>query len=771
MLKNYLLIALRNFRKHKAYTLINIFGLALGIATCCLILLWVQDELNFDHHHKNLDQLYGVILNVEGEWWGGCGWALAPIMKKDYPEVEKATRYTERTRLLKYNDKNFYEEGAFVDPDFLDMFSHEFIQGDPQTALTLTNSIILTEELAIKYFPNEDPLGKVIILNNNNSLTVSGVIKNIPHNSTLQYNFLAPVKLFGEDVLSSWSVESESFLLLNEKTDVEIFNKKVSDIVMKYDTRTDRKNSILIHPLKKFHLYSLTGTGAILYVVLFSIIAVLILLIACVNFMNLATARASSRAKEIGMRKTSGAGKMSIILQFFGESTLLAFIAMILALILIQLFMPTFNSLSDKELSFKIGHSFGLIIITLMTGLISGSYPAFILSSFNPSTVLKQSNKTSHSNSNLRKILVISQFTAAIILILSTLVIQKQLQYIKNKNLGLNKEHVITLSLNESLSGNYSAFKNEILANPNIVHVTNASSIPTSIGSMNPCYWEGQTSADYRSVNWVAVDYDYFETFEMEFLEGRSFSKNFSTDRRSYVINEEAAKLMNFDSVVGKKFSIWSNEGPILGVVKNFHSKSLHSELSPIVFTMDHRWDWSLSNVFIKIKPDNISETIHYLQKTTQKFAPEYPFEYSFMDDHFDQSYKTDQRIGSIFKYFSMIAILISCLGLMGLAAFMIERRTKEIGIRKVMGASKSYLMILVSKEFITLIVISNLIASPLAYILMSKLLNNYAYKTEMSLWLFISTALFTVLLTLITIGLQIIKIIQTDPVKALKYE
>jgi len=341
----------------------------------------------------------------------------------------------------------------------------------------------------------------------------------------------------------------------------------------------------------------------------------------------------------------------------------------------------------------------------------------------------------------------------------------------RNKNLGFNREQIVLIPLNESLSKNYQAYKNEIKQNSNIINVSTATNVPTSIGNINPVYWEGQTTDNYRTINWVAVDYDYFDTFEMDIVEGRQFSRDYSTDLQNYIVNEEVAKLMGFESVVGKMFSIWKNEGQIVGVVKNFHSRSLHSEIAPVVFTIDPNWRWSLSTIFVKIKPTNISETLDYLKTAAGKFAPGYPFNHSFLDEQFERQYQGDRQIGTIFKYFSFIAIFISCLGLFGMAAYMVGQRTKEISIRRVLGASKSYIMLLLSKEFLVLILIANIIAWPLVYIVMEKLLDSYAFRTDITIWIFLTTCVLTLLLTLFTISVQIMKAASVNPVESLKYE
>ena len=775
MIKNYITIALRNIKKHKTYSFINIFGLAIGIAACSLILLWVQDELSYDHYHKNLRNIGKAVLNVEGKYWDSSNWALAPILKKDYPEIEKASRYAARTRLLYYEQNRFYEQGAFVDQDFLEIFTYPLVAGNPKTALATDQSIILTRELATKYFASENPLGKVITMDNKTELTVTGIIENVPSNSTFQFSFLAPVQLFGERKLNSWAVESESYYLLRADMELEELNKKISAVVMKYDKRTEQNIVLFLQPYERLHLYSLSGSGPIVYVYLFSAVAFLILLIACINFMNLATARATQRAREIGIRKVVGAAKINVIRQFFSESIILSFVALIFAIVLVYLFLPAFSTLAGKQLSLNlfgsVSHIGGLIVITLLTGLISGSYPSIVLSSFNPINVLKTANTGGSSKSLLRRILVVSQFCAAIVLIISTMVIYKQLDYIRSKNLGFNREHLVVFPLYDSIWQNFESFKSELKRDRHIIHVTTANNIPTRIGNINPVYWEGQSKEDYRTINFVAVEYDYFDTFEMTIAEGRQFSKDFSTDRQNYIVNEALADLMGFDSVIGKMFSIWENEGQIIGVVKNFHSRSLHDEIVPVVFTCSPDWYWSLSRVFVKIKPENISETLTSIENTATKFAPDYPFTYSFLDEHFERLYRGDQQIGTTFKYFSMIAIFISCLGLFGLAAFMVGQRTKEIGIRRVLGASRSYIMMILSREFIILIAVSNIIAWPLAYLVINELMASYAYRAEISVLIFIVASVLTFLLTFLTISMQTVKATRANPVDALRYE
>lgn len=772
---NSLKILLRNIVMQKGYSLINILGLAIGIAVCSLIFLWVYDELSYDNYHENLDNIYQVVLNIEGNWSESSNWALAPTLKRDYPEIEKASRYAFHNFLLGYENNSFYESGALVDEEFLEIFTYRFIAGNSRTALSTDNSIIITESTAKKYFGSEDPMDKILRINNAFDFTVTGIIADLPSNSSLRFSFLTPVRIIGEQRLNSWAIECSSYLLLKENISVPDFIEKISGVVMKYDTRTNQKVEVSLQPYTKKHLYSLAGTDPVLYVYLFSVIAIFILFIACINFMNLTTARAGKRAREIGLRKVVGATKRNLVIQFFGESIMLSFIALLIAILLIGLFLPAFNDLSGKRLALDFGgnpfHILILILITLVTGLLSGIYPALVLSSFKPISVLKTSTGSGSHRSILRKVLVVGQFIATTVLIIGSLVIYKQLSYIKNKDLGFNRDRMVVIPLNRSLRESIEPFKNEIKNHSGIINVTCATNIPTNVGNINPVYWEGQTPDDYKTINWVAVDYDYFDTFEMTMVEGRGFSRDYSSDLQNYVINEETAKLMGFESTVGKMFSIWENEGQIIGVVKNFHSRSLHSEIAPIVFTIDPNWNWSLAYFFIKITQDDIPGTIDYLKNSAAKFAPEYPFDYSFLDEYFDRQYRGDRQIGTIFKYFSWVAIFISCLGLLGLTNYMAGQRTKEIGIRKILGATKSYIIIMFLKEFLLLVLIANIIAWPIAYLVMKKLMAGYVYHADITIWLFFTASAITLLLTFLTISVRTFKAAGSNPVDSLRYE
>ncbi len=775
MLKNYLKITWRNIRNNKIYSFINIMGLAVGMACCILILLWVQDELSYDKFHTNYGDIYRTIPELQGTKYSSNPLALAAVFKEQYPEVRQITRFCSRYWLMKYGDRIYNERGALVDDDFLNIFTFPLIEGTPETVFASRESIVLTERAASKYFGNQDPIGKSLLINNDIDLIVTGVLKDVPQNSHLQFDFLASMSLMGERGDTSWSYEARTYALLEENVSILDFADKISGFIMEHDKRTNQKVILHIQPLSQVHMYSLNGTDPVLYVYIFLTIAVAILIIACINFINLTTARSNTRAKEIGMRKVVGAERADIVRQFIGESFVLSALALWVALVLVYLFLPTFNQLAEKQLTLNITGdvpTFLLLIgIVLFTGLASGSYPAFMLSSFRPSNILRRGKLQSDSGGFvLRKVLVVSQFTATIILIIGTIVMYRQLNYIRNKDIGLDRDHVVAISINRELREAYRTFKNEIKQNPDVINVTAARRIPTNIGHMNPVYWEGKGPEDYVTMTDASVDYDYFGTLGMQIIQGRSFSENYATDRENYILNEEALRITGLESPLGKMFSCWEDEGKIIGIVKNFHASSLHSEIGPVIFTLSQRHG-SHSYIFVKIRPNDISGTIAYLEKKAAEFAPNNLFEYTFLDDEFNRQYGNDQRRGEIYKSFTFLAIFISCLGLFGMASFTAEQRTKEIGIRKVLGASMTNIIALISKGFLVLLFVSNALAWPIAYYLMNKLLNNYAYRASIAVWIFVVSGLAAVFIALFTVCIKIIRAALSNPVNSLRYE
>jgi len=750
-------------------------GLAVGMACCILILLWAQDELSYDKFHANYDGIYLTIPELQGQKMFANPLALAKTFKDQYPEVRRITRYGWETFSMKYGDKISSEFGGLVDDDFLKIFNFPLIKGTPKTVFADQQSVVLTESTAAKIFGDEDPMGKSIRINNAFDLIVTGIAKDVPRNSQIQFDFLASMRLHGERGETSWSYEVATYSLLDKNVSIPDFEKKIFGFINEHDKQTNQKVFLHIQPLSKVHLYSLNGTDPIIYVYIFLTIAVAILIIACINFINLTTARSNTRAREIGMKKIVGAKKAHLIIQFMGESITLASIALLVAIGLVYILLPAFNHIAEKQLTLNISGDISnvllLVGIILFTGFASGSYPAFMLSSFKPTDILRRGRLQRGSGGFLlRKILVISQFTATIVLIIGTLIMYKQLNYIRNKDIGLDREHVVTISMNRELREAYRSFKNEIKKHPNVINVSSARRLPTSIGHFNPVYWEGKGPENYVTMTDASIDYDYFETLGMQIIQGRSFSEEYATDTENYVLNEEALRITGLESPIGKMFSCWQDEGKIIGIVKNFHTTSLHSEIGPVIFTLSQRHG-SHSYIFVKIRPNDISGTTAFLGKKAGEFAPNNLFEYSFLDDEFNRQYGNDQRRSEIYQYFTFLAIFVSCLGLFGMASFTAEQRTKEIGIRKVLGASVSNIISLISKDFLVLLFISNLIAWPVAYYLMENMLNNYAYRTNMSIGVFLVSGMMAVCIGLLTVCVKIIRAAYSNPVEALRYE
>jgi len=774
MLRSYIKTALRNIKKYKVYSFINIAGLAVGMACCILIFLWIQDELSYDRFHDNTDRIYRVVSSLEGEWTSTSPWAISDVLKDDFPEIVRSTRFRTNNLLARYEESSHYEEVGFVDPDFLHMFSFPLLQGNPDTALSGRDSIILSEKASRRYFRDKDPVGKILTVNNNIDLKVTGVIQNIPSNSTLQFDVLVPVQILGEERLKTWALETEAFVMLEEKASLKDLKSKISGTTMKYDKRIENKTVINdLQPLSRMHLYSLSGGGGILYIYIFAAIAVIILIVACINFINLTTAKSGNRAVEVGLRKVVGANRSHLIKQFFGESVAISFMAFVLSLLLVSLFLPGFNNLTQKQLAFDPIHNVPLILsllgIAFFTGVFSGSYPAFLFSSFTPIQALRESGALSLKSPVLRRVLVVFQFTVAVILIFCSIVLQRQMNYIRNKDLGFNRSYVLRLPMNEEIQSHYDAFKQSLLENSDVLSVTSASNVPLSIGNINPVYWEGRGPDQYEVINFTAVDYDYFKTFQMEFTEGRSFSRDFTTDEQNYIINEAAVRFTGLESPLGKLFSIWRREGRIIGVVKDFHSRSLHDEIRPVVFTLTTNWPHNY--IFVRMNPERVQSALQAVEATWKQFAAVYPFEFDFLDDIFNRQYQTDQRMERIINDFTFLAIFISCLGLFGLASYMAERRTKEIGIRKVLGASVSGVVLMLSRDFTKWVLAANVIALPIAWYIASRWMQNYAYRISISWWVYLLSGSLALTIALLTVGYQSLRSALANPADSIRYE
>jgi len=796
MIKNYLKITFRNIRRQKGYSFINILGLAIGIMCCVLMLLWVNEELSYDRFHENFRELHRVIMKrQEGNQIGEFSQApypVGPTLKKDYPEVVEFCRYTGGYTgwNLRYEGESFHNERiAFADPSFFKMFNFPFVKGNPETALQERFSIIITEELAAKCFGEENPVGKVMQMSERD-LKVTGVVQNVPNNSHMQFDYIVPIinqTEWREQDFESWEYYTGAYLLLQKGCSVEELNQKIEGIIAKHSPKSTFK--IFLQPMKKVHLYSdfqydsnNVGKGNITYVYIFSITAIGILLLACINFMNLSTARSGKRAKEIGMRKVTGAQRKEIINQFFGESVLLSFIAFLMALLLSWILLPTLNTIAGKQLTLNFSENlwliFELIGITLITGFLSGIYPALFLSSYQPVKVLRGSMLVSKSGrSPLRKALVIVQFVLTIILVIGTVVIYSQLNFMRTKDLGFDQNNIVSFAGYGRYWNNYESARGELLKNQDIINVTNGFPPERTGEGLSDFTWEGKQPGDDIMLYPIAIGFDYIETFDMKIVEGRSFSRDFASDSLNCIINQTAARVMGLESPVGKRFSYTGDRGPmygftnregmIIGVVKDFHVSSLHSEIKPMVLKYSTRGFF----VNVRMNAEKVPETIDFLEKKWKEFVPGRPFDYRFLGETIDSFYTGEQRIATILRYFTILALFISCLGILGLSSFTAEQRTKEIGIRKVLGASVPGIVVLLSKEFTKWVLFANIIAWPVAYYFMKQWLENFAYRINLGLGIFLISAVTTLLIALITVSFQAVKSARANPVNTLKYE
>ena len=788
MFKSYLKVAYRNLKKHKVYSIINISGLAIGMASCFLILLWVQDEMSYDRFHKKNPDLYRIDSTenfADGKKYHTqmTPVGLAPLLSQQIPEVTHASRCTRFGGIhLRYKDKIYYENNIrAVDPDFFQMFDFQLTRGNANNLLSDSYQIVITEKTAEKYFGDENPISKVITIENKFDLFVTGVIKEAPGNSSIKFDGLVRFD-FAMDQLErmpgGWGNAITTFVLLQGNSPLIDVGKKISNLIHSHSENS--KSDYSLNPLTRIHLHFTFGSnqsmGYIRYVYIFSVIAIFVLLIACINFMNLSTARSENRAKEIGMRKVVGANRKNIITQFFGESLLLAFLALCVAVVLIIILLPAFNSISGKSLEFSILVSktflIGIISITFFAGLVSGSYPALFLSTFKPVRVLQKSKIRISNRSPLRKILVVIQFALSIFLIIGTAVVYNQLNYMKNRNLGFDKENLLCIRMTGETPLSYQTIKNELVTHPDILGITASGRKPSITGDTGRnINWDGKNPNKHVKVIFHTIDYDYPEHLKIEMSEGRSYSNKFPSDTSgAFVINEELAKLMGPGSPIGKNFSIFWLKGKIIGVMKNYNHLPLHANIEPMVFLLPPNPYW-LSTVLVKIQPGNIESTLKFIEKTWEKIIPDYPFDYSFLDEDYDRMYRVEKRLGTLLNYFAFLAVLIACLGLFGLASFTTEQRTNEIGIRKTLGASVTKIIMMLSAEFVKWVALANLIAWPVAWFVLNNWLNDFAYSTKLHIELFFLAGILAMFIALITVSYQAYRAAVTNPVDALKYE
>ena len=806
MIRNYFKIAWRNLLKNKAFSFINILGLSIGISVCFIIMLFVQDELSYDRFNKNADRIVRIYFkaNMNGGKINEAG-VMPPVanaLKTDYPEVEDVTRFRPDGKpKIEYNHKVFKEANAiFADPNFFTVFTLPFLKGDPKTALAQPNSLVITEEMAQRFFGNEDPIGKTLTYNNSGQFKVTGVVDKIPSNSHFHYDLFGSLTTIDFAKSDTWMEGNfYTYVLLKKGADYKKLEAKLPGMVEKYmgpqimqqmgmtlsQFRTKGNDlGFALQPLTAIHLHPETTTevepaGNVKYVYIFGAIAIFMLLIASINFINLSTAGASKRAKEVGVRKVMGSGKWDLIKQFLFESVLVTTIALAIAAIMVKLALPVFNDLSGKQLQFGLDMRpvFGLIALGLGVGLLAGIYPAFFLSSFKPIATLKGKLSASTKSLGLRSSLVVFQFFISVSLIIGTIVVYQQMKFIQNVNLGYNKEQLLVIPNSWALGNNEKNFKDQLLKDTRVENVTVSGYRPAGPTNSNNAmaYPEGKDKEVLTSLEYK-VDDRYIPTLGIQMAAGRNFAPaTYGTDSSAMIINEAAAKVFGFgnsNNAIGKVIVRQNSDRgrdyhfTVVGVVKDFHFRSLHEAITPLLMVLEPE-----SGIIVKVKSKEIAGLLASMKQQWASYNIEEPFSYAFMDELYNKTYAAEQKTGTILNIFAVLTIFVACMGLFGLATYTAEQRSKEIGIRKVLGASVSQVTGMLSKEFIKLVLIGCLIAFPLSWFAMHKWLQDFAYRVDISWWVFVLAAVITLAIALFTVSFKAIKAALANPVKSLRSE
>jgi putative ABC transport system permease protein len=798
MLRNYLKVILRNIRERKIYSLISITSLTIGLSCSMMILLFIRYEFSFDKFHEDASHIFRVLREQQGEGtlWNSSEHPLAAALKKDFPEVVKATRVkkNDEVGVVESGTQSFYEEGIyFADQDFLDIFSFPLRSGERSTALKEPFSVLLTQEMAEKYFGDENPMGKTIKIKEWYSqkkydYKVSGVLKNIPKNShftfdfLISYNTLYSLKKGGKNSVETWSYfEPKTYIKLNTQADPRGLEEKFPAFLKRYKGESAKSEIMHLQPLTDIHLggnvkFELETNSDMRIIYMFSAIAFFILIIACLNYINLSVAQSSKRAVEVGMRKVVGAGKSQLIRQFLGESLIFSVFAFLISLVVIDLVLPIFNSLMERDLTLDLLNNLDLLFIflgiTFFMGLLSGSYPAFLVSSFQPAQIIKGNLKIGSKKSAVfRNSLVVVQFAISIILLIGTFVIHEQLHYIHNKNLGFDKEQIITVyTMDQNLKRNPESFKMELLKNPDILGVSASLDLPTTIRRSLSIEWIEQGRKRDSEMNFTFVDYDYFDVYDIKIEKGRTFSAEFPTDQKqAVVLNRTAAKDLGWDDPIGRKLLVQGREWTIIGVVDDFHYQSLHWKIDPLVFIFYK--GRGMDYFSIKISPDNIPGTLDAIEEQWKKFSPEFPFQFTFLDERIDRIYRAEERLGTSFNIFSFLTLAVACMGLFGLTSFLLEQKRKEISIRKILGADSKRIIFLLSKEYMKCLIIAVVVAWPIGYLVMNKWLQNFVYRTSIGIENFVLSGLLAFIFAFLTVSYHSMKAVANDPVDSLRYE
>jgi putative ABC transport system permease protein len=785
MLKNYFKIALRHITKNKGFSILNMLGLSLGLTCAILIMLWIQDEVSYNKFHKKYDVLHRVMENqtYEGKIYtfGATPGLLASSMKAEIPEVKNATRMGWGERwLFSLNDKPIYENGNYVDPDFFNMFSFDFIYGSPSKALLNDRSIVITEKMSRKFFGEQNPVGKYLKANDKNEFLITGVVKDPPLNSTIQFSWLASFKIFEteNDWWQSWGNNSmQTFVELKPLTALANFNKKISKYIKSKNTDSNAEPVLL--PMKDWRLRSAFEDGKqvggrIEYVRLFGVIALILIVIACINFMNLATARSDQRSKEVGVRKVMGAQRSTLMTQFISESVVMSLVSTIVACLLVILFLPLFNDLVGKKLSLGLRDPTQWIIllsIALFCGIIAGSYPSIYLSSFKPISIFRGFRKNGSSAPALiRKGLVVTQFVISIIMIISTVVIYKQISHVKKRNLGFSKDNLLYVHQKGQINSKLKIIEEDLISTGVVSNAAGCNQTVIQIGNnTSGISWEGKDPTKDILITTDFVGSDYINTIGMKLINGRDFYKNNDVDSTTVIVNETFAKLLNKKDPINAVIRWDTTDLTVIGVVKDFIFNDMYKPADPVVIFC---YPKLTSNLFIRLKKgDDLEGSLAKIEKVLGKHNPGYPFEYNFLDEDFDKQFRSEMLVSKLSSLFAVITIVISCLGLFGLAAYTAERRTKEIGIRKVLGATVQNVISLLSKDFVKLVLIAVIIASPVAWYIMSQWLQDYAYRINIQWWVFVVAGSAALLIALFTVSFQAIKAAIANPVKSLRAE
>ncbi len=787
MFRNYLKTTWRALLKNKTFSFINIVGLAIGIACAAFIFLWVEDEVTYNHYFGKRNNLYKV---KDRQTYDGKTFTfdatpgpLAEGIKSEIPGIKNAARTSWGDRVLfSLNDKNTYEHGAYVDSSFFSMFNLDFIKGNPARVFDQLYSIVLSETLANKYFNSTDVVGKTLKVNNDQEYVVTGVIKDLPKNVSFKFDWLSPFQIVLNKTswLKNWGSNGiVTYVETEPNANVDAINKKLYGYIQTKGKDLNARMSI--YPMSRWRLYDSYEdgkevAGRVKYVKLFSLIAWIILLIACINFMNLSTARSEKRAREVGVRKALGAARTNLILQFIGESLIMSFISVLLAIIIIYAALPAFNNLVDKQLTIELFnplHIAALLVITMLCGLIAGSYPAFYLSSFHPVTVLKGLNlKLGNSAGFIRKGLVIVQFAISVIFIVCTLIIYQQIQHVKNRNIGYNKSDLVYMNLTGNMKQNFDVIKNDLQQTGLIENACLSNNLVLQLGSNTGDFsWEGKDPSKEILITIEAASPEYISTMDMKLKEGRDFYANVKSDSNNIIINESLAKMINKKNIVGSVLSRGDGSRyTVVGVVNDFLYNDMYSSPAPLILFSDKTEYVNELTVRLKANTD-LKAALAKVEDVIKKDNPGYPVEYKFVDDTFSNMFQSESLIGTLAGLFAVLAIVISCLGLFGLAAYTAEQRRKEIGIRKVLGASVQGVATLLSKEFLQLVGVACLVAFPIAWWLMRSWLQEYNYRIDISVWIFVGAGLLSVLIALLTVCFQAIKAAVANPVKSLRTE